>query len=174
MRSSPVQLGAATFTLRNNCLQPTWNRLVSVRIDSDMGTRTVMDSHESLIAKAVGRALVAAVAVCSLVVLLDAGAKYPGLASRASSPAREPSSLEWKISAPGLAPHEFRLSANLPLEHAGMPCGAPNLALASANGDAIFDGSCSGGATVNAVGDLPAAELLSLPRDWLYHRALRF
>ena len=99
-----------------------------------MGTRTVMDSQGSLLAKAVGRALVATVAVGSLVVLLDAGAKYSGLAWRATSPAREPSELERDVSAPGFMPHEFRLSANLPLEHARAPCsGARQPARASAD-----------------------------------------
>jgi hypothetical protein len=75
-----------------------------------------MDSHESRIAKAVARALVAAVAACSLVVLLDAGAKYPGLAWPAAGSVREPSALEREVSAPGFTPQVFRLSANLPLE----------------------------------------------------------
>ena len=132
-----------------------------------------MDSHGSLLAKAVSRALVAMVAVGSLAVLLDAGAKYSGLAWPGSSLAREPSELD--DSAPGFTPHGFRLSANLLLEQARTPCGgAPQGVQASADGDEAFDSSCSGGATVNAVGDLPRAELLSLPSDWLYHRALHF
>ena len=133
----------------------------------------MMDLHESLLVKTVRRALVAAVAVGSMAVLLDAGATYPGLTWRAASLAREPSELD--DSAPGFTPHGFRLSANLPLEQARTPCGgAPQGGQASADGDEAFDSSCSGGATVNAVGDLPRAELLSLPSDWLYHRALHF
>jgi hypothetical protein len=134
-----------------------------------------MDSHGLLLAKAAGRALVAAIAVGSLLVLLDAGANYSGLGWRAASSASEPSGGERETPAPGSTPHAFRLSANLPLEHIGAPCGgAAQVAPASADGDESFDSSCSGGATVNAVGDLPRAELLSLPGDWLYHRALRF
>jgi hypothetical protein len=134
-----------------------------------------MDSHGSLVAKAVARALVAALAVGSLVVLLDAGAKYSGLGWRAASLGRESSELERDVSSPGFAPYEFRLSANLPLEHVATPCGsATGAAPASADGDESFDSRCTGGATVNAVGDLPRAELVSLPGDWLYHRALHF
>jgi len=140
-----------------------------------METRTMMDSHGSLFAKAAARALVAAVAVGSLVVLLDAGAKYPGLAWRAVSVAREPSDLEREVAAPGFTPLEFRLSANLPLEREPTPCsGAPHVVRESPDGDESFDIACSGGATVKAVGDLPRPELLSWPGDWLYHRALRF
>jgi len=135
-----------------------------------------MDTNGSLLAKAVGRALVAAVAVCSLVVLLDAGAKYSGVTWRAASLEREPSELEREVSAPGFMPQEFRLSENWPLERLATPCGggahvAPE---SSADGDESFDNSCSGRSTVKAVGDLPGTELLSWPGDWLYHRALRF
>lgn len=134
-----------------------------------------MDFHGSPVARAASRALVAAVAVGSLVVLLDAGAKYSGGAWRAASPASEPLALERDVSAPGSAPHAFRLSANLPVGRAQTPCaGAPGVGPASADCDESFDIGCSGGATVNAVGDLPRAELLSLPGDWLYHRALHF
>src|SRR5215831_581041 len=122
-----------------------------------MGTRTMIDSHGTLLAKAVGRALVAAVAASSLVVLLDAGAKYPGTTWRVASLTREPSDFEWEVSAPGFMPYEFRLSANLPLERAQSPCsGAPPVALESANGDEALDNGCSDGATVKAVGDLPS------------------
>jgi hypothetical protein len=134
-----------------------------------------MDSHGSLLAKAVSRALVAAVAVGSVVVLLDAGANYSGVAWTATNLAREPAVFGWEVSAPGFTPQEFRLSANLPLDRAQEPCsGAPHLALESANGDESLDNSCGTGATVKAVGDLPRSELLSWPGDWLYHRALRF
>ena len=134
-----------------------------------------MDSHGTLLAKAVGRALAAAITVGSLVVLMDAGANYSGLAWRAANLAGAPSGLEREVSAQDFVPHEFRLSANLPLEHSRAPCGgARQVAPASAYGDEPFDSSWSGGATVNAVGDLPRAELLSLPGDWLYHRALHF
>lgn len=134
-----------------------------------------MDSHGLLLAKAAGRALVATIAVGSLLVLPDAGAKYPGLGWPAATSASELSGVERQAPAPGFKLHSFRLSANLPLEHSEAPCGgASQVALASADGDESFDSSCSGGATVNAVGDLPRAELLSLPGDWLYHRALRF
>ena len=113
----------------------------------------MMDLHESLLVKTVRRALVAAVAVGSMAVLLDAGATYPGLTWRAASLAREPSELE----------------------RAPAPCsGAPQVAPQSPVGDESFDIVCGDGATVNAVGDLPRAELLSLPSDWLYHRALHF
>jgi len=60
----------------------------------------MMDLHESLLVKTVRRALVAAVAVGSMAVLLDAGATYPGLTWRAASLAREPSELEREVSAP--------------------------------------------------------------------------
>jgi hypothetical protein len=108
-------------------------------------------------------------------VLLDAGAKYSSLTSRAASLARQPSEIEREVSAPGFAPLEFRLSANLPLERAATTCsGAAHVVAASADGDEAFDSSCSGGTTVKSVGDLPRVELLSWPDDWLYHRALRF
>lgn len=140
-----------------------------------MGTRTVMDFHGSSAARAAGRGLVAAVAVGSLVVLLDAGAKYSGVAWRATSLSSEASELGPEVSAPGSAPNEFRLSANFRVEHAPAPSvGAPRVAAASPDGDESLDNGCSGGATVNAVGDLPRAELLSWPGDWRYHRALRF
>ena len=134
----------------------------------------MMDSHGSLLARAAARALVAAVAVGSLVVLLDAGAKYPGLAWRAASLAREPSDLEREVSAPGFTPLEFRLSPNLPLERERTPCsGAPQVVPESPDGDELFGIGCRG-ATVKAVGDLPRPELLSWPGDWLYHRGLHF
>ena len=146
-----------------------------MRLGLQRGTRTVMASHGSLLARAAGRALVAAVAVGSLVVLLDAGAKYSDLTWRPASLARQPSELEQEVSAPGFTPLEFRLSANLPLERAPGPCsGAPQVAPQSPVGDESFDIVCGDGATVNAVGDLPRAELLSWSGDWLYHRALRF
>ena len=173
-RSSPVQLVEATFTLRNNCLQPSQNRIVSVRDTAKTGTRTMMDSHGCLLAKAVARALVAAVAVGSLVVLLDAGAKYSELAWRAANVTREPSDLEREVSVPGFTPLEFRLSANLPLERERPPCsGAPHRVPESPDGDGSFDIGCRG-ATVKAVGDLPRPELVSWSGDWLYHRGLHF
>jgi hypothetical protein len=135
----------------------------------------MMNSNGPRLAKAAGRALVAAVAAGSLLVLMDAGAKYSGFGWRAANLPREPSALEREISAPGFTPLEFRLSENWPLERALTPCGGePHAAFQSPNGDEALDNSCSGGATVNAVGDLPRAELLSWPGDWLYHRALRF
>jgi len=135
----------------------------------------MMDSHGSLLAKAAGRALVAAVAAGSLLVLMDAGAKYSDFGWRAASLARDPSELEREVSAPGFTPLEFRLSENWSLERAPTPCaGDSRVAFSSPNGDEALDNGCSGGATVNAVGDLPHAELLSWPGDWLYHRALRF
>src|SRR5262249_2964109 len=108
-----------------------------------------------------------------LVVLLDAGAKYPGLAWRSESLAREPSELEREVSAPGFTPREFRLSENWALEGGRAFCGGAAY-VASPDGDESSDFACSGGATVNAVGDLPRPELLSWPGDRLYHRALRF
>ncbi len=131
--------------------------------------------QDSALAKTVGRTLVAAVAVGSLAVLLDAGAKYSGLAWHAANLAREPSALEQEVAAPGFTPREFRLSANLPLERAPTRCAAPDAALPSPSGDEAFDNSCVvGGSTVKAVGELPSAELLSWPGDWLYHRTVRF
>ena len=139
-----------------------------------MGTRTVMETAPRL-AKAASRALVAAVAVGSLLVLLDASAKYPGFGWRAAGLAPGPSELEREVAPTGFTPLEFRLSANLSLEGAAKPCVAvPGTAPASANGDGSFDNSCSADATVKAVGDLPRAELLFWPGDWLYHRALHF
>jgi len=135
----------------------------------------MMDLHESLLVKTVRRALVAAVAVGSMAVLLDAGATYPGLTWRAASLAREPSELEREVSAPSFTPLEFRLSKNWPLEGERTACAsAPHVVFPSPNSDEALDNSCSGGATVNAVGDLPRAELLSWPDDSLYHRALHF
>ena len=129
--------------------------------------------QDSALAKTVGRALVAAVAVGSLAVLLDAGAKYSGLAWRAANLTRAPSALEQEAAAPGFTPREFRLSANLPLERAATRC-APEVAPESPSGDGAFDNSCVGASTVKAVGELPSAELLSWPDDWRYHRAVRF
>ena len=135
----------------------------------------MMDSQGSLLAKVAGRALVAAVAAASLLVLMDAGAKYSGFGWRAASLAPDSSELEREVSAPGFTPLEFRLSENWSLERALTPCaGESRVSFPSPNGDDALDNSCSGGATVNAVGDLPRAELLSSPGDWLYHRALRF
>ena len=134
-----------------------------------------MDWRSSPLAKTAARALVVAVAVGSLVVLLDAGAKYSGLAWHAASLAREPSALEREVAAPGFTPREFRLSANLPLELASTRCAAPDVASESPSGDEAFDNSrVVGGSTVKAVGELPRPELLSWPGDWLYHRAVRF
>lgn len=130
--------------------------------------------QDSALAKTVGRALVAAIAVGSLAVLLDAGAKYSGLAWHAANLTRAPSALEQEVAAPGFTPREFRLSANLPLERAPTRCAAPEAALESPTGDGAFDNSCVGASTVKAVGELPSAELLSWPDDWLYHRTVRF
>ena len=134
-----------------------------------------MDSHGSALAKAVVRALVAAATVGSLLVVLDAGANYSDFSWRAASLAREPSELEREVSAPSFTPLEFRLSKNWPLEGERTACAsAPHVVFPSPNSDEALDNSCSGGATVNAVGDLPRAELLSWPDDSLYHRALHF
>ena len=134
-----------------------------------------MDWQNSALAKTAGRALVAAVAVGSLVVLLDAGAKYSNVVWRATSLARVPSTLEREVAAPGFTPWDFRLSANLPLERAPTRCAAPDAAPESPSSDEAFDNSCVVDAsTVKAVGDLSRLELLSWPGDWLYHRAVRF
>lgn len=172
-RSSPVQLGKATFTLRNNCLQPEQYRVVSVRWNQKNGDSHVMRWQTSALAKAPRRTLAAVVAVVSLVVLMDAGAKYSGLAWRVASLAREPAAVEQEVAAPGITPREFRLSANLPLERAPARCGS-DAAWASPSGDEGFDNSCVGASTVKAVGELPSMELLSWPGDWLYHRTARF
>ncbi len=134
------------------------------------------DWQGSSLAKTAGRALVAAVAVGSLVVLMDAGAKYSNVAWRAASLAREPSALEREVAAPGFTPRDFRLSANLPLERPMEACaGALHVAPESSpSGDEAFDSSCARGSSVKAVGDLQHLELLSWPGDWLYHRAVRF
>jgi hypothetical protein len=118
--------------------------------------------------------LIVAVALGSLVVLLDAGAKYSGVAWRAGSLAREPSALEREVSSPDFVPDEFRLSANLPVERTQAACADPPRAEASPVSDESLDINCARGTTVKAVGDLPRAELLSWPGDWLYHRAARF
>jgi hypothetical protein len=133
-----------------------------------------MEWQTSALTKAARRTLVAVVAVGSLVVLMDAGAKYSDLAWRVASLAREPSALEQEVAAPGFTPREFRLSANLPLERAPTRCRSADTALESQSGDEGFDNSCVGGSTVKAVGELPSAELLSWPGDWLYHRTVRF
>ena len=133
-----------------------------------------MEWQTSALAKAARRTLVAVVAVCSLVVLMDAGANYSGLGWRVASLAREPSALEQELAAPGFTPREFRLSANLPLERAPAGCSSADTAAESPSGDEGFDNICVGGSTVKAVGELPSAELLSWPGDWLYHRTVRF
>jgi len=133
-----------------------------------------MDWQDSALAKTVVRALIAAVAVGSLVVLLDAGAKYSGLAWRAANLEREPSALEQEITAPDFTPLDFRLSANLPLERAPTFCSEPDTAPESPSGDDAFDNSCVGYSNVKAVGESPRGELLSWPSDWLYHRTVRF
>ena len=147
-----------------------------------------MDSHESLVAKAVARALVAAVTACSLVVLLDAGAKYPGFARSAADSAREPSGLERDVAAlrgaANTAHRGERAAAAVPPPaifrafreawSMGVPGEHQSTTLASADGDEALDSSGSGAATVKAVGDFPGPELISLPGDWLYHRAWRF
>lgn len=133
------------------------------------------NSQNSVVAKTVSRGLAAIVAVGSVVVLLDAGAKYPSLAWSVTDLAREPSTLERDVTAPGFTPREFRLSANLPLEREPTPCAAPRAAPESPTGDEGFDNICTGGGSiVKGVGELPRPELLSWPRDWLYHRAVRF
>lgn len=135
-----------------------------------------MESQGSALARTIGRVLVLAVAASSLVVLLDAGAKYPGATwPTVSSYVRTPSALELEVSRPGFTPLEFRLSGNLPVERGQKGCAvAPSAESASPGGDEPFDINCTGGPTVKAVGDLPHAELLSWPGDSRYHRALRF
>jgi hypothetical protein len=134
-----------------------------------------MDWQGSLFAKTAGRAVAAAIAVGSLAVLWDAGAKYSNVGWRATSVAREPSALEREVAAPGFAPWDFRLSANWAIERPPDACdGGRHEALESPSGDEEFDNSCAGGSSVKAVGDLPRPELLSWPDDWLYHRAVRF
>ena len=133
-----------------------------------------MDWENSAVAKTVSRGLAAIIAVGSVVVLLDAGAKYPGLAWGAMNLAREPSALEQDVTAPGFTPREFRLSPNLPLQREPTPCAAPPSGAESPSGDEAFDNSCAGGSTVKGVGEFPRSELLSWPGNWLYHRAVRF
>ena len=134
----------------------------------------MIDSHESPLKKATARALVAAIAACSLGVVLDAGAKYSGLAWRSVSLMREPAALDWEAFA--FTPQVFRLSPNLPLERTATCLDASDspAAAASAYGDESLNSGCSTTATVKAVGDFPGPELLSLVGDSLYHRALRF
>jgi hypothetical protein len=136
----------------------------------------MLNSNGSLLAKAARRALMAAVALGSLLVLMDAGAEYSGLGWRTAPVAREPSDLERAVSAPGFTPLEFRLSGNFPLERGQRTCAdALTTGLASQGGDEPLDiNDCAVGPSVKAVGDLPRTELLSWPGDWLYHRALRF
>jgi hypothetical protein len=135
----------------------------------------VIDSQGSALARTVGRALVSLVALGSLLVLLDAGAKYSGAPWHPAAVAREPSALEREVASPGFTPLEFRLSENLPLELAQAPCFRAGRAdSASLRGDESLDINCAGGPTVKGVGDLPGAELLSWPSDWMYHRGLRF
>lgn len=135
-----------------------------------------MESQGSALARTIGRVLVLAVAVSSLVVLLDAGAKYPGATwHTVSSYARRLSALGLEVAPPGAAPLEFRLSGNLPVERGQKGCAvAPSAESASQGGDESFDINCTDGPTVKAVSDLPHAELLSWPGDSMYHRALRF
>jgi len=133
----------------------------------------VINWQDSALAKTAGRVLVAAVAVGSLAVLLDAGANS-GLAWHTANLTRAQSALDQEVAASGLTPREFRLSANLPLEPAAARCAAPEAATESPSGDGAFDNSCVGASTVKAVGELPSAELLSWPDDWLYHRTARF
>jgi hypothetical protein len=134
-----------------------------------------MDSRKPAFERTVGRVLVASVALGSLAMLLDAGAKYSGTPWRPAY-ARERSALELEVSAPGFTPLEFRLAGNLPLGGGQKTCAvAAGSESASQNGDEAFDINCTGGgATVKAVGELPHWELLSWPGGWMYHRALRF
>lgn len=118
----------------------------------------------------------ALLALGSLVVLLDAGAKYSGGIWRAAMSAREREAAESDNPSLEYAPYSFRLSATLPLERARERCSgdAARADSASQSGDGSFDINCSTGSTVKAVGDLPHAELLSWPGDSRYDRAVRF
>jgi hypothetical protein len=143
-------------------------------VKSKNGDTHVINRQDSALAKTLARALIALAAVGSLVVLLDAGAKYSGLAWRAASLARVPSALEQEVTATGFTPRDFRLSANLPLGRAPNVCTEPEAAPESPSGDGAFDNTCVATTTVKAVGEFPGAELLSWPGDWLYHRTVRF
>jgi hypothetical protein len=117
----------------------------------------------------------ALLALGSLAVLLDAGAKYSGEIWRAATVATEHAAVERDDSSE-FAPYRFRLSATLPLDRAHERCtgDARRGDSASQSSDGSFDINCVAASTVKAVGDLRRAELLSWPGDSGYDRAVRF
>ena len=124
-------------------------------------------------------ARVALLALGSLAVLLDAGAKYAGwsaatLAGERTAVQHDALSVDGAPSS--YAPHRFRLGSTLSLDGMSVRCvDDGGLAdPASQSGDDSFDINCGPGTTVKAVGDLPRAELLSWPRDSRYDRAVKF
>lgn len=124
-----------------------------------------------------GRALAAVLAVGSLIVLLDAGAKYPDGISHAAAFAGEPAAAIRDDSTRKYAPYRFRLGATLPLDGARGRCPAEDpraASVSSPSGDESFDINCSASATVKAVGDTPRAALQSWRGESRYDRAVRF
>ena len=119
----------------------------------------------------------ALLALGSLAVLLDAGAKYSGGIWRATTLAGERAVVARDDSSPDRAgPYRFRLNATLPLDRARAFCQGDVLRgdSASRTGDGSFDINCTEGAAVKSVGDLRNVELLSWPGDARYDRAVRF
>jgi len=112
----------------------------------------------------------ALLALGSLVVLLDAGAKYSGGLWRATTFGGERAAVAIDGTSSDYAPYRFRLSETLPLDRARERCADS----ASQSGDGSFDINCPASSTVKAVGDLPRRELLSWPGDSRYDRAVRF
>jgi len=115
-------------------------------------------------------------ALGSIAVLLDAGAKYSADVRRLATATNEHAATGREESSSDYAPHPFRLSATLSLDRARVRCthdGARG-GSASQTGDGSFNINCPEDTTVKPVGDLPRAELLSWPGDSRYDRAVRF
>jgi len=114
-------------------------------------------------------------ALGSLAVLLDAGAKYSADVRRLAAATSERALTGVEEASSDYAPHPFRL-ATLSLDGSRGRCmrDGRRAGEASQTGDDSFDINCAGGATVNRVGDLPRAESQSWPGDSRYDRAVRF
>jgi hypothetical protein len=118
---------------------------------------------------------VAVLALGSLAVLLDAGAKYSGEIWPVATLANERAAVERDDSSSDYAPYPFRLSATLPIDRARLRCADEDpRADSSQSGDESFDINCIEGTNVRAVGDFPRAELLSWRGNSGYDRAVRF
>ena len=122
---------------------------------------------------------VALLALGSLVVLLDAGAKYSGWSAAAFGDERtavQHDALSVAGAPSSYAPHRFRVGSTLSLDGMSVRCvgDEPLPDPASQTSDDSLDINCGPGTTVKAVGDLPRTELQSWPGDSRYDRAVRF